>query len=48
MPSDQDRNEEYQPQYLYIEDYPPEKPKKRKCEEDDDHEERGIIIIEIL
>jgi len=47
MPSDQDRNEEYQPQYLYIEDYPVE-PKKQKCEEDDDHEERGIIIIEIL
>ena len=50
MPYDQERNSEYQPQYLYIEDYPlhPDEIKKRKCEEQDDEEERGIIVIEIL
>jgi hypothetical protein len=49
MPSDQEKNEEYQPQYLYVEDYyiHPDEIKKRKKQEKQD-EDRGIIVIEIL
>ena len=50
MPLNDERTDEYTPQHLYVEEYPltVEELERLKIKEQNDDDDRGIIIIEIL
>jgi hypothetical protein len=50
MPLNNGRTDDYKPQHLYVEDHPltPDEIRKLRSKENEDDDERGIIIIEIL